>query len=124
LQTAKKRKKKDEGKEFTMKKLSNMDKEEKKPPSAKDKKCDESIVVSYSFPGIKLFMEWFHNYFYECNCCFNYLGREEDIDWGKCPHVPPMPEERQRKGGLVSVMQEKTILCAMHRTMVRQVISI
>jgi hypothetical protein len=34
--------------------------------------------------------------------------------------VPPMPEERQRKGGLVSVMQEKAILCAMHTTMVCQ----
>ena len=50
--------------------------------------------------------------------CLNYLGREDDFDGGKCPHVPPMSEERQRKGGLVSVMQEKEILCAMHRTMV------
>ena len=98
--------------------LKNMDREEKKLPSAKDKKYDANVMVSYLFPDVMLFVDWFHNYFYECKICLNYLGREDDFDGGKCPHVPPMSEERQRKGGLVSVMQEKEILCAMHRTMV------
>jgi hypothetical protein len=43
-----------------------MDKEEKKLLSAKDKKYDANVVVSYSFPDVKLFVDWFHNHFYEC----------------------------------------------------------
>ncbi|PUZ78372.1 hypothetical protein GQ55_1G447500 [Panicum hallii var. hallii] len=44
-QIVKKRKRRDIGKEFITKKLKNMDKEEKKLPSAKDKKYDANVVV-------------------------------------------------------------------------------
>jgi len=46
--------------------LKNMDREEKKLPSAKDKKYDANVMVSYSFCDVKLFVDSFHIYFYEC----------------------------------------------------------
>ncbi|CAL5056598.1 unnamed protein product [Urochloa decumbens] len=45
LQTTKKRKRRNNGKEFVTKKLKNMDKEEKKLRSAKDKKRDAKVMV-------------------------------------------------------------------------------
>ena len=46
--------------------LKNMDREEKNLPSAKDKKYDANVMVSYLFPDVKLFVDSFHIYFYEC----------------------------------------------------------
>jgi hypothetical protein len=40
-----------------------MDKEEKKLPSTMDKKCNANVTVSYSFPGVMLFMDRFQTIF-------------------------------------------------------------